>query len=396
MKRKVKKSQFDNINAIRFLAVFAIFLSHSFITNDQQIIASKLYSDLRQVTLNLNSAAFSILFILTGFLNTWAIFEERFIYKTVNVLRLYFRRFLTLLPLYFVLFPIGYYIIPKIVPGISIQNLDLVSAFDYFTFTFNFGHIDNGNPIINVLGNMWVVAAMVHLILVWPLMMHYFRRHETWLFGIGTGIFVIAAWFNYDSDSFQYNTLNVLLDFTAGSFLAYFSFFKYKLYVRLKETTKRTIAFVYLCFFTFIFFRERLIDMIEGDVPEQLIFIAERLLVTATLLYFVFEQNFSQNSLFKLFKLRIFNPPGRISYSIYACHSIGIVIAVLAMQFLNFESGGVGLYVIQPLLAFVISWLLAAFSMEFFEKKFIRRRKNYAPTREYIPVSLNDAPTKPT
>lgn len=396
MKRKVKKSQFDNINAIRFLAVFAIFISHSFITFDQQIIASKFYSDFRQVTLNLNSAAFSILFILTGFLNTWAIFEERFIYKTVNVLRLYIRRFLTILPLYFVLFPIGYYILPKVVPGIFTQNLSLISPFEYFTFSFNFSHIDNNNPVINVLGNMWVVPVMVHLILIWPLLMHYFRRHETWLFALGILIFAASAWFNYSNDSFQYSTLNVLLDFTAGSYLAYFSFFKYKLYVRLKETTKRTISFVYLCFFGYLFFRERLIDLIEADVPGPLIFIAERIIVTSTLVYFVFEQNFSQNSLFKLFKLRIFNPPGRIAYSIYACHSLGIVAAYMAMQFLNLESGGPGLYIIQPLLAFIITWVLAAFSMEFFEKKFIRRRKNYAPTREYIPVSLNDAPTKPS
>ena len=108
MKRLIKKSHFDNVNALRFLAFFGIFISHCFITDNQQVKVSTLFTDLLQVTGNLNNVCYSLLFLLTGFLNTWTIFEERFIYKKMNLLRFYMRRILGMLPLYFLVFLINF------------------------------------------------------------------------------------------------------------------------------------------------------------------------------------------------------------------------------------------------------------------------------------------------
>ncbi|MEX1187899.1 MAG: acyltransferase [Bacteroidia bacterium] len=395
MKRLIKKSHFDNIHALRFVAFLWIFFSHCFITNNQQVAVSSLFTDMRQVSINLNQVAYSLLFILTGFLNTWSIFEERFIYKKVNVLRYFMRRVLGILPLYFVIFLLGYFVLPRLELGLPVDQHGPVDAMSYLLFFFNFGYVDTYSPIDGVMGNMWSIAVSFQFVLVWPILMAYFRRREPLLMAICIIAFGAGAWFYSENDSFKFNTLNVLLDFMAGSFVAYFSFFKYKTHIFLKNQTKRTIGFIYIAFFAFLFYRGRILHELN-TFPPQLLFIAERLIITAVLAFFVFEQTFSSNSVLKLAKLKIFNAPGKIAYSMYAYHAIGIMIGYRAMSFLGSEQTQISVLLLEPVIALAATAAIAAFSTEYFEKKFTRRKKNYNPTRDYNPVGLQDVKTKPS
>lgn len=395
MKRRIKKSHFDNVNAMRFVAFLAILFSHCFITNNQQVAVSSLFGDMRQVSINLNEVSYSLLFILTGFLNTWTIFEERFIYKKLNVLRYYMRRILGFLPLYVVVFLLGYYILPQFDLGIPAEYSNNISPLEYFSFIFNNNYNDTFSPLDGVLGNMWSIAVSFQFILVWPILLAYFRRKETWLMAICMFAFVVGAWFLAGDEGFRYHTLNILCDFMAGSFLAYFSFFKYKTHIFLKTQTKRTIGFIYLAFFAYLIFRSRILFELQ-HIPQQVIFIVERLVLTATLAFFVFEQTFSSNSVLKLVKLRIFNAPGQIAYSLYAYHAFGVIVAYLITAFLVSDQTQTSVLLLEPFLALCVTFVLALFSTEYFEKKFIRRKKNYNPAREYNPVGLQDDKTKST
>jgi peptidoglycan/LPS O-acetylase OafA/YrhL len=393
MKRLIKKSHFDNIHALRFVAFLWIFFSHCFITSNQQVAVSSLFTDLRQVSINLNHVAYSLLFILTGFLNTWSIFEERFIYKKTNVLRYYMRRFLGILPLYFVIFLLGYFVIPRLELGLPVDINKPQRALDYLLFIFNFGYTDTFSPVDGIMGNMWSIAVSFQFIIVWPILMTYFRRKETTLMTIGMLAFFAGAWFYSDNDSFQFNTLNVLCDFMAGSFVAYFSFFKYKTHLFLKRQTKRTIGFLYIVFFTYMVFRDEILFELKM-VPDQILFISERLIITAAIAFFIFEQTFSSNSVLKLAKLKIFNAPGKIAYSMYAYHAVGIILGYKAMAFLVSEQTQFSVLFLEPVIALAITAAISLFSTEYFEKKFTRRKKHYSPTREYNPVGLQDDKTK--
>jgi peptidoglycan/LPS O-acetylase OafA/YrhL len=129
-------------------------------------------------------------------------------------------------------------------------------------------------------------------------------------------------------------------------------------------------------------------------VPEQLLFIAERIIFTAAITFFIFEQTFSSNSVLKLAKLKIFNPPGRIAYSIYAYHAIGIILGYQIIFFMFSEQTQLVTLLVLPLVSLAVTVVISLFSTEYFEKKFSRRKKNYNPTREYNPVGLQDAKTK--
>jgi peptidoglycan/LPS O-acetylase OafA/YrhL len=65
------------------------------------------------------------------------------------------------------------------------------------------------------------------------------------------------------------------------------------------------------------------------------------------------------------------------------------------MKFMVTEENATSVLLIEPLLGFAVTFALAIFSHEYFENKFTRRKKNYNPTREYNPVGINDAKTKP-
>jgi peptidoglycan/LPS O-acetylase OafA/YrhL len=396
MKRLIKKSHFDNIDALRFLAVLGIILSHCFITDNQQVKVSTLYSDLMQVTGNLQNVCYSLLFILTGFLNTWTIFEERFIYKNLNLLRFYMRRILGMLPLYFVMFVLGFFILPKFNAGIPLEYSEFKNPSQYLGFIFNFGYSEGSNPLNplqGVWGNMWTIAVSFQFIIVWPILMSYFRRKEKVLMIIAMIAFIASAWMWSQDDSYRFSSLNIMCDFVVGSFMAYFSFFKYKLYGFLKNQTKRTIGFVYLAFILVLIFLNQ-IRFEFNYLPAQLVFIIERILLTLSLAFFIFEQNFNSNSVLKIAKLKIFNYPGKLAYSIYAYHAIAILIAYKIMQFASSEQSPSAVMILEPFLAIIIALVLAMFSTEYFEKKFTRLKKNYNPTREYNPVGLNDVKAK--
>jgi peptidoglycan/LPS O-acetylase OafA/YrhL len=98
----------------------------------------------------------------------------------------------------------------------------------------------------------------------------------------------------------------------------------------------------------------------------------------------------------KIAKLKIFNGPGKIAYSIYAYHAIAIIIAYKIIQFASSDQSASYVMLVEPFLAFIIALVLALFSTEYFEKKFTRLKKNYNPTREYNPVGLNDVKAKST
>lgn len=390
MKRLIRKSHFDNVNSMRFLAFLGIFASHAIISFDQQIRVSTLFSDVRQFTANLQSASYSLLFILTGFLNTWSIFEERFIYKKMNVLRFFMRRILGILPLYLIAFLLGNYILHFINKSIPPAEAAAIHPLSYFSFSFNYGYQETWNPLYGAVGNMWSIAVTVQFLVLWPFLMKLFRRQESTLFVLLLLVFIGATWFFKDDPSWNYSALRFIPEFVAGAFVAYISFFKYPSYQQLKENTRRTVGFTYLCFFTYLVLRNTVLNM-AGDFPEYILLCAENLIIAGTLAYFLFEQNFASNSVLKLAKLKFMEFPGKISYGLYVYMPLGIVLAFATGNFLGDGESLVQVLVIRPLIALIATIVIAVFSHEYLEKKFLRRKKNYNPTREYNPVNINDA-----
>jgi peptidoglycan/LPS O-acetylase OafA/YrhL len=315
------------------------------------------------------------------------------------------RRFLTLLPLYFVLFFIGNYIIPYLGVGNNYHAVNVFSPLRYFTFTFNFGYIETWNVFEGIIGNMWSVAAIIQILLLWPLLMGFFRRNEVFLYLLIFIAFVVFAWFFKaepsrmnkegltDYNAFTFNTFRVLFDFMIGSYIAYFSFFKYETYSFLKKTTKRLIGGIYLAFFAYMIFSNRILFNLSSQFPSALLFLADKIVVSVCLGFFLFEQNYSSNSIFKLAKLKFLKVTELYMYGIYCFLPIGAFCGFKLMTFISDDQTMPMVLIVQPILGFFVTIVLAVISYEFIEKSFIKLKKEYQPTREYAPTLGPDVKT---
>jgi hypothetical protein len=179
-----------------------------------------------------------------------------------------------------------------------------------------------------------------------------------------------------------------------GSYLAYISFFKYPNYDKLKEHTRRTIGFTYLGFILFILFKNRISTQLA--LPEYVFQIVEKIAISLTLGYFIFEQNFNSNSILKAAKMKFMNFPGKIVLSLYVYMPVGIILSFLAFSFMTDIETEAAALVYRPLIALTATIIIASLSHEYLEKKFVRLRKIYNPTREYNPSGLQDAKAQNT
>lgn len=393
MKRLIKKSNFDNVYAIRFIAFLVIFFAHAAISFSPQIKVAALFSDVRKMLDLLNSVAYSVIFVLTGFLNTWSIFEERFIYKKMNFLRFYMRRLIVILPLIAIALLLGLWLMPKINSPIPQFTGESIPIWRFLTLSSNYSSYESGNPYFEITGNLWSLEIYLVFIFLWPLLMRTFRRKETTLFALMIGLFVLFELLVPYFPSKNFTVLHYLPEFAVGSYLSYISFFKYSNYDKLKEHTRRTIGFTYLGFIVFILFKNKISAQLNW-MPVDVFEVVEKIAIALTLGYFIFEQNFNSNSVLKAAKMKFMNFPGKIVLSLYIYMPLGIVLSFLAMGFMADKETEVIALVIRPLLALFITLVIAALSYEYLEKKFVRLRKIYNPTREYNPSGLQDVKAK--
>jgi len=395
VKRLIKKSNFDNVYAIRFIAFLAIFFAHAAISFSPQIKVAALFSDVNKLLQNLNSVAYSLIFVLTGFLNTWSIFEERFIYKKMNVLRFYMRRLIVVVPLMAIALILAFWLMPKVNSPIPKSPDESLPLWRYFTLSSNFNSIESGNPYRELCNNLWSIEAYLLFIIFWPFLMRTFRRRETTLFLSMFGGYILYQLIVPDYPSKAFFVVNYFPELATGAYLAYISFFKYPNYDKLKEHTRRTIGFTYLGFILFLLFKNKISYQLAW-MPDYIFLVVEKIAIALTLGYFIFEQNFNSNSVLKAAKMKFMNFPGKIVLSLYVYMPVGIILSFLAIEFMMDKETEAAALVYRPIIALISTLTIAALSHEYLEKKFVRLRKIYNPTREYNPSGLQDVKAQNT
>lgn len=402
MKRRIKKSHFENVNALRFLAFFCIFFSFAVVIDSPNIANVSFYKDLVKFSINLKTASTSLIFILTGFLNAHAIFEERFVYKQLNVLRLYMRRLLAVIPLFLAVFLVGYFALPSWNMGIDGQAVSETSKISYISFLQNYSmdveHYMKKSEY-NLVGwqidNFWIVAAQIQAVIILPLLMGFFRRLENVLiiFLILVSIGFGFVWGNQSGAS--YNLLFHFSDIALGVLIAYVSFFKYKLYYKLKSITRRNMGLFYVAIILWLVLSNKILSL-EPGIPESIKLTVSKLVIGCLMAYVVFEQHFCSTSIIKLSKIKPLNWIGDYSLGLFAWFPLAILFAEVSIGFIfDSESSLTSFLVAKLILSFIYTIILALLSDEFIEKRFHRLRKNYQPIKDLTPSSLKDDAQKP-
>lgn len=371
-----QKVFFKNLDALRFIAFLFIFLGHALDTDSSVIAESGVYAWVKNYVYIFGKTGFSFAFVLSSYINTWVILEERQHAGKFKPWLYYVRRALRIWPLYFLVLFIGFVLLPLGMELINEPYDEVGNPIYFILFVGNFFLIEHGwthSPIISVL---WSVSVEEQFYIFWPFLLIVFRKSEKWLFVLMLILFALTTWHYYGTDvNLWFHTLFLLGDICLGAIFAFISFNRNWGYDRLRSISKTGIASIYLGFILSLLFYHTLFD--NQILPGWINLIIEKMFYAVILSFFIFEQNFCENSFFKFGRLKAITYLGVISYGLFCFHEIGLLIGNRVLLKLEMAENVWAFLLIKPLVAFAVILPFAHLSWNYFEKPFLRLKRHF-------------------
>lgn len=370
---KKKKIYFENLDAIRFLCFLSVFLFHSFHTESELVKNSDIYHFIQTSLLSNGNLGVNFFFVLSGFLITYLLIEEKKLNGNINIRKFWIRRVLRIWPLFYCCVFFGFYIFPLLKTSLGQEPNETANILYYLTFLNNFDFINNGLPDSSSLGVLWSIAIEEQFYVIWPIVLYIFPIKRYWIVFVGIlAISISSRAINSNYLFHEYHTLSCIGDMIIGALGAWLilenDLFKNKLI----QLNKSSIALIYAGFFVCYFFREELF------FHSTLIRTLERPLIAIVILFIILEQSFSINSFFKFSKLRLITRLGRISYGLYSLHFIGILITINLFKFYDFTNELIQVLLFETTTALIITIIISYFSYRFLEKPFLRIKDKFS------------------
>jgi peptidoglycan/LPS O-acetylase OafA/YrhL len=255
-----QKTFFPNLDGLRFFAFFAVFINHAMGClgyNNH----SPYYIFIKKHFLMNGDIGVGFFFVLSGFLITYLLLQEKKDTDSINIKKFYMRRVLRIWPLYFfivflclVIFPLFSNLLPLNFPiGVNTNKLN---PWFYLTFTGNFDYLYNG--ISNVMiGVLWSVSIEEQFYLFWPLVVAFIPNR--YLLPTFLSIIIGAIAFRYFyADGrvmiIKYHSLSSISDLATGATIAFLAT-KNNFIKRIQVIPKYAIIIIYFVGFALLPFR---------------------------------------------------------------------------------------------------------------------------------------------
>lgn len=411
---ETSRTYFPGLNGLRFFAAFAVLVTHVEFTKkimrhgdyywlpiDKWIQGSAFESMFREGPLPAihwispfvtqgGYMGVIFFFVLSGFLITYLLLEEKRVSQTVAVKKFYIRRILRIWPLYYLVVILGFFVLHhlwffevKTQEDEFFRNywLNLTS---YLCMLPNLAFAIVMEAVPN-LGHLWSIGVEEQFYLMWPLLMKFskkpFRTILIFLsvvLAIKVFVLILFTWIFPQ----PYLDPDLMIFSPVESFKRFIGTLKFE-----------AMAIGGLSACLLYYKKEKILSFIYSgpvqlaaylSIPAIVLFTPKALY---TALYLLFSVPFAiiilnvatnENSLLKL-RGRVFDFLGRISYGIYMYHLMCIALTFHVLdQFLVFPAMLEGW---QTLLLYLISIPLtiavSSLSYFYFEKKFIQRKRKY-------------------
>lgn len=168
---------FPNLNALRFIAAFLVFLNHLAWTKDIAGLSRLPHS---AFTINNGVLGVNLFFTLSGFLITYLLLAEQKKSSTINIRQFYCRRILRIWPLYYLTVLLSFAILPFFVsiPGF----VPVLSGANYWPKLGLFlGLMPNvayaAYPLVSFGSQLWTVGVEEQFYVMWPWLVRTFIRN---------------------------------------------------------------------------------------------------------------------------------------------------------------------------------------------------------------------------
>lgn len=368
-----KKIYFENLDALRFICFLSVFFFHSFHTDFDYIKQSAVYQFITHRLFANGNLGVNFFFVLSGFLITYLLIAEKKLNGQINLKNFWIRRILRIWPLFFACVIFGFYIFPILKTAFGGTPEETASIGYYLTFTNNFDFIQKGLPDASVLGVLWSVAIEEQFYLVWPVILFLLPIKRYWIaFATVIGISLVfrALYNNYTMH--EYHTLSCIGDMAMGALGAWAISVKDAFKNVIVRMNRPVILLLYGSIVVIFLFRQELLMF----HPISNVF--ERIIIAMFMLMIILEQNYSENSFFKLSRSRKMSWLGTISYGLYCLHFIGILIAINITKLLGINNNLWSVVLVETSLALIFTIIISTMSYRFFETPFLKLKTRFS------------------
>lgn len=366
-----EKIHFDNLDGLRFIGAFMVFLFHAFTINREvwgDFFESTPFLCIRKLT-SIGHYGVNLFFVLSGFLITYLLLKELKERGKIHVGFFLVRRILRLWPLYFVIVLFGFFIFPHLPFGTATVH----EFWRYSLFLSNFDEIINGSrDSINFLTATWSVSIEEQFYIGWAVVIGFFqwktiRSFQLFFLLVITSSLLFRIYHVYDPLVVYYHTISVISDMAIGGFLATIVFETHSIQwiVNLK---KWQIFGIYLLGICFLF------------VPHQVLpgrfILLERLISGIFFAFVIIEQLQSKHSFFKADKIPFFQRAGKLTYGFYLFHCILIFYICKTFEYMGWTHQ-TGYFILYFILLLVTNSLLSVISYSYFEKPLLNLKRYF-------------------
>ncbi|HEY0740311.1 MAG TPA: acyltransferase [Chryseosolibacter sp.] len=371
-----ERKYFENLDGLRFLCFLSVFFYHSFDTQFAAIRNSSIHKFVREDLFENGNLGVNFFFVLSGFLITHQLIQEKKNNGQIDLANFWVRRILRIWPLYYLSVFFGFIIFPalKVLFGqVPQENASLSS---YLLFINNFDVLEKGTPDAAILGSLWSIAVEEQFYLIWPILLFLMPARLYW-FTFAAVLF--TTWvFRADTDDptiFHFHTLSCMGDMAVGATGAWLMAYSSGFRDRIINIDRFQVILLYLVLAIVFLFRKELLFQYYWTR------IFERSFIAAIMLLVVLEQCYASRPLVRMGRFKILSGLGVISYGLYSFHFIGILIAKTLTDTVGFNQSVWQVIFLETSLALLFTIVLAEVSFVFFEQPILSLKQRISPSQ---------------
>jgi peptidoglycan/LPS O-acetylase OafA/YrhL len=373
---------FPNLDGLRFIAFFSVFLYHSGHTEFDYIHQSDWYDLVKRGFFSFGHLGVNFFFVLSGFLITYLLMHEENKTKKIDIPSFYMRRFLRIWPLYFFCLAFGFLFFPFLKSLLGQTPDETANPYLFVSFLSNINNIQNGLPDASILGVLWSVAIEEQFYIFWPLLIIAFRKNRTILFLLIITGSVIFRYFHLNQpEVIFFHTFSVVSDMALGGLLGWASYTKQGMKSYFGNLPKQLIIAFYILGIAAIYLSSRLL-------PAAAFLVLERVIYGLFFGFIILEQNFATNSFYKIGRNRFLTYWGKYTYGLYCLHFIGILITTNLSKILHTNTSVFNVLVLETIAALAISMLLSWLSYNYFERYFLLLKERFVFKNNNAPAHI--------
>lgn len=323
----------------------------------------------------------SFFFVLSGFLITYLLLEEKENTGKIDVKNFYIRRILRIWPVYFLVIGIALLLLPLLndylPPGFPMRHAtDRLNAWLYLGFAGNFDYIWNG--ITNVaVGILWSVSIEEQFYLFWPLVIAVVPKRK--LLPVFILLITASVLFRFyfsnggNINIIHHHSFSCASDLITGAVLAYLSMIP-AFIERIKKMPVYVIAGIYVIGFVLLPFRE---FIWKFGIHYLQVASIQPVLISLFFAFIIMEQCFAEKSFYKAGNFSRISKLGTYTYGMYCYHMVlfFLVLFIYSQFGIPVSSTGLLQHVFSSLLCLLLTVTLSRLSYRYFETPFLKLKK---------------------